>query len=137
MRFRVDGRVPIPRGLRGGPADLDLSGQQHPYFYPAQVARPRDAYAGRVTATSSRLQNQLTGADYDGRGKQTAIGVYGFSYDGGNHMISSVLNQSTEAYGYVGKVLADVVLNGRFADNERMIAYVELQQVEGRLAPEH
>jgi hypothetical protein len=34
----------------------------------------------------------------------------------------------------VTKVLASAVLNGRLADNERMIAYVELQHVEGRIA---
>ena len=34
---------------------------------------------------------------------------------------------------FVSKVLAGAVLNGRFADNERMTAYVELQYVEGRI----
>ena len=35
---------------------------------------------------------------------------------------------------FVGKVLARVVLNDRFADNERMTAYIELQHVEGRIS---
>ncbi len=47
--------------------------------------------------------------------------------------LGAIGREHSGAQCFVSKALANAVLNGRFADNERMTAYVELQHVEGRI----